>query len=192
MSVHATARTLPARRPPHRCGGSVYLLVLATSVLVATLGISGLMAARLVRVSAVLSADASAAESLAAAGLAAAANRLGRDEAFAASPGSGWSAPITLGEGVFRTRIEAVPDSTGLHSVRVRAVVGDAVRVLQAEVREPVRLGPELLANGGFGSGLFPTTAGGDAELTLRREGDVPLRGNEQPPDSANDDLHGR
>ena len=155
-----------------RSGGSVYLLVLATAAMVTTIGLSGLMAARLVRASAALQADAVAAESLAAAGLAAAASRLGLDPAYAAAPGDGWSSPIVLGGGVYRTRITADPDAAGRHRVRVRAVVGDSVRVLAAVVREPPRLGPELLQNGGFDTGLHPTRVRGeqDVEVRLRRD----------------------
>ncbi|MBB6442477.1 hypothetical protein [Phycisphaera mikurensis] len=143
--------------------------MLGTSAMVAILGISGLLAARLVRATAALGTDAAVAESLAVAGVAAAANRLGRDAAFAAAPPAGWAGPEPLGEGSLHTKVEPEPGSPGVHRVRVRAQVGDSVRVLAATLREPPRLGPELLPNPSFEHGVAPTLGRGDEDAELRR-----------------------
>ena len=163
------ARPAPARPARARRAGSVYLLVLATTTLVAVLGISGLMAARLERVGTTLGADAAAAGALAHAGLAAAAHRLGHDAAWAAAPGTGWTTPLTLGEGAYSIRVTEDAYRPGVHAVRVRAVVGRSVRVLQAKVREPPRLGPELLLNAEFEEGLFPSEGRGSDGVEITR-----------------------
>ena len=148
----------------------MYLLVLATSAMVAIVGVSALMAARLGRAQAALRADAAAAETLARAGLVALANRVGRDAAYAeAAASAGWSEPVALGEGSYRTRVDAAA-SAGVYPVRVRAAVGDSVRVHGALLREPQRLGPELLTPAGFSGGLSPTVVRGEAEASLERE----------------------
>lgn len=139
-----------------RQGGGVYLLVLATSSLVAIVGISGLLAARLERGATELEADAVVAASIASAGLVAARAQLGLGPAAPAG-GTAWGPEVALGEGAYRLRVTALGDRPGVHRVRVRATAGEAVRVLLAEVTMAAELGPELLRNPDFGAGLHPT-----------------------------------
>lgn len=149
-------RRLRLPRARARQGGGVYLLVLATSSLVAIVGISGLLAARLERGATELEADAVVAASIASAGLVAARAQLGLGPA-APADGTAWGPEVALGEGAYRLRVTALGDRPGVHRVRVRATAGEAVRVLLAEVAMGAELGPELLRNPDFQAGLHPT-----------------------------------
>ncbi|MFP4144458.1 MAG: carbohydrate binding domain-containing protein [Phycisphaeraceae bacterium] len=189
-------RRRTSRRRSRERGG-VYLAVLGASMLVAILGVAGLLAVRLQRRAAEGPPAATAARLLARSGLELAVQQIESDPDWRTRfPDGQWTQPVMLGEGqvryrltdVGRNRLSSDPAKDAWLTAEGR--LGDAVRLVRVRLQPRWRLaGSNRLTNPGFERGrwmwtrrgharrieiTFDPVRSGEAALVIRGD---PLRG---------------